>query len=77
MAIEMTAKAKSLVASQGYDPRYGARPLKRVMQGDIQNPLSKMVLSGEILEGDTVIVDAGTNAENPEGAFSFSVRRHA
>jgi len=77
MAIEMTSKARALVASQGYDPRYGARPLKRVMQGDIQNPLSKMVLKGEILEGDTVIVDALTDATNPDGAFSFSVRRHA
>jgi len=77
MAIEMTARAKALVATQGYDPRYGARPLKRVMQGDIQNPLSKMVLKGEILEGDTVIVDALTDATNPDGAFSFSVRRHA
>ena len=77
MAIEMTAKAKALVASQGYDPRYGARPLKRVMQGDIQNPLSKMVLKGEILEGDTIIVDALVAAGSPEGVFSFSVRRHA
>ncbi len=74
IAIEMTAKAKALVASQGYDPRYGARPLKRVMQGDIQNPLSKMVLKGEILEGDTVVVDAVTDDRNPEGVFSFSVR---
>jgi len=77
VAIEMTADAKALVASQGYDPHYGARPLKRVMQSDIQNPLSKMVLKGEILEGDTVVVDAAKSAESPEGAFLFTVKRHA
>jgi len=77
IAIEMTKAAKALVASQGYDPRYGARPLKRVMQGDVQNPLSRLILKGDIREGDTVVVDAKKSTESPDGAFAFSVKRRA
>jgi len=69
IAIEMTQVAKDLVASQGYDERYGARPLKRVMQSGVQNPLSRLVISGEVREGDTVVVDAAGQD------FRFSVRR--
>ncbi|PKL26409.1 MAG: ATP-dependent chaperone ClpB [Spirochaetae bacterium HGW-Spirochaetae-3] len=77
IAIEMTKAARALVASQGYDPRYGARPLKRVMQGDVQNPLSRLILKGDIREGDTVVVDAKKSAASPDEAFAFSVKRRA
>ncbi|HPE89948.1 MAG TPA: ATP-dependent chaperone ClpB, partial [Spirochaetales bacterium] len=54
LSVSMTAAARDLVARVGYDPRYGARPLKRVMQAEIQNPLSRLVLKGELREGDEV-----------------------
>jgi len=73
----MTAAARDLVARVGYDPRYGARPLKRVMQAEIQNPLSKLVLKGELREGDEVIIDAAKAEPGKDGSFAFKVRRRA
>jgi ATP-dependent Clp protease ATP-binding subunit ClpB len=75
--VQMTDAAKRLVATEGYDPRYGARPLKRVMQNDVQNPLARLVLKGDILGGDTVVVDATPKADGVEGSFSFKVQRRA
>jgi ATP-dependent Clp protease ATP-binding subunit ClpB len=49
-------KAKTWLANTGYDPVYGARPLKRVIQRQLQNPLAKMLLSGAIGDGETVRV---------------------
>lgn len=73
--VRMTEAAKQLVATAGYDPRYGARPLKRIMQSGIQNPLARLVLKGEILEGDTIIIDAKPQADGGEGSFAFKVQR--
>ncbi|MBN2244889.1 MAG: ATP-dependent chaperone ClpB [Candidatus Aminicenantes bacterium] len=56
--IEIRKGAKQILAEKGYDPVYGARPLKRVMQQDIQNPLALKILEGEFKEGDHIIVDA-------------------
>jgi ATP-dependent Clp protease ATP-binding subunit ClpC len=58
MSIELTEKAKSWLSKEGYDPAYGARPLRRVIEKHIENPLSSKVLRGELKEGDTVKVDA-------------------
>jgi ATP-dependent Clp protease ATP-binding subunit ClpC len=55
--IELTEKAKSWLAREGYDPIYGARPLRRVIERYVENPLSSQVLRGELKEGDTVLVD--------------------
>ncbi|MBI4639053.1 MAG: AAA family ATPase, partial [Candidatus Tectomicrobia bacterium] len=55
--IELTQKAKELLAKQGYDPAYGARPLKRAIQRAIQDPLALKVLQGEFLEGEKIVVD--------------------
>ena len=52
--IEITDDAKDWIASLGYDPMYGARPLKRVIQKHIVNGLSEKILEGTIAEGDTV-----------------------
>jgi len=62
--IELTLDeaAKTWLADQGYDPVYGARPLKRVIQRELQNPLAGLILEGKIADGDTVRVSAG-----PEG----------
>jgi ATP-dependent Clp protease ATP-binding subunit ClpC len=57
MYIELTEKAKSWLAKEGYDPVYGARPLRRVIERHVENPLSGKVLRGEFQEGDTVKVD--------------------
>jgi ATP-dependent Clp protease ATP-binding subunit ClpB len=55
--LEVTDAAKALIAEEGYDPAYGARPLKRAIQKHIQNPLAIRVLEGDFHEGDTVLVD--------------------
>lgn len=55
--IELSDKAKAKIIEEGYDPVYGARPLKRVIQQRIQNPLAKLILQGEFPEGTGVLVD--------------------
>jgi ATP-dependent Clp protease ATP-binding subunit ClpB len=56
LSLEITAEAKHLLAEWGYDPVYGARPLKRVVQAKLQNPLALEVLEGRFGEGDTIRV---------------------
>jgi ATP-dependent Clp protease ATP-binding subunit ClpB len=58
LALELTDGARDLLAEEGYDPAFGARPLKRLIQRMIQDPLAMRLLSGEIHDGDTVRVDA-------------------
>jgi ATP-dependent Clp protease ATP-binding subunit ClpB len=55
--LEVTDEARALVARQGYDPTYGARPLRRAIQRSIENPLAKAILAGEFHAGDTVRID--------------------
>ncbi|MCL2186738.1 MAG: ATP-dependent chaperone ClpB [Treponema sp.] len=57
----LTDAAKSLLAERGYDPLFGARPLKRTIQAELENPLAKQVIGGIIREGDTVTADAVPN----------------
>ena len=59
LGLELTEKAKSWLAREGYDPVYGARPLRRVIERFVENPLSMMVLRGELKDGDVVKVDLG------------------
>jgi ATP-dependent Clp protease ATP-binding subunit ClpB len=59
IALELDDRARAWLADAGYDPVYGARPLKRVIQRALQNPLATMILQGRIAEGDTVSVTAG------------------
>ncbi|MCL2175700.1 MAG: ATP-dependent chaperone ClpB, partial [Treponema sp.] len=54
ITLVLTDAAKSLLAERGYDPMFGARPLKRTIQSDLENPLAKQVISGAIREGDTI-----------------------
>ena len=59
--IELTAAATKLLAEMGFDPVYGARPLKRVIQRQLQDPLADMILSGEVKDGARIQIDAGKN----------------
>jgi len=59
LGIELTDAARQWLAQEGYDPQFGARPLRRVIQRTMENPLSARILSGEFKEGDTVVVDVG------------------
>ena len=61
--LELTDRAKEFLTRVGYDPVYGARPLKRAIQQYLQNPLAMELLQGTIREGDTVTVDYGSSAD--------------
>ena len=63
ITIEVTDEAKDLLAEKGYDPHYGARPLKRVIQRMLQDPLAMKILEGEFPEGSKVVADARVNGE--------------
>jgi ATP-dependent Clp protease ATP-binding subunit ClpB len=56
--LELTEAARDLLGREGYDPAYGARPLKRLVQRRIENPLAQMMLGGDVRDGDRVAVDA-------------------
>jgi ATP-dependent Clp protease ATP-binding subunit ClpB len=68
IAIQLDDKAKAWLANAGYDPVYGARPLKRVIQRHLQNPLASMILEGKINDGDAVKVSAGKRGLIVNGA---------
>ena len=57
LSVELTPEARKWLADEGYDPSFGARPLKRALQKYVESPLSVALLSGNFAEGDTVIVD--------------------
>jgi ATP-dependent Clp protease ATP-binding subunit ClpB len=59
IALELTDEAKQLIADTGWDPAYGARPLKRAIQRLVENPLALRLLEGDFADGDTIRVDAG------------------
>ena len=57
LTVEVTEEAKAWLAEEGYDPEFGARPLRRVIQTEVEDTLSDAVLAGRFQEGDTAIVD--------------------
>ncbi|MFN7051169.1 MAG: ATP-dependent chaperone ClpB, partial [Gemmobacter sp.] len=59
IVLELDAGAKAWLADEGYDPVFGARPLKRVIQRHLQDPLAEMILSGDVLDGAVVTISAG------------------
>jgi len=63
LEIEVTPEAMDLLAERGYDPHYGARPLKRVIQRMLQDPLAMRILEGDFPEGSKVLVDARVSGE--------------
>jgi len=60
ITLSLDADAKAWLADEGYDPVYGARPLKRVIQRQLQDPLAEMLLAGDILDGASIAVTAGS-----------------
>jgi ATP-dependent Clp protease ATP-binding subunit ClpB len=58
LVLELTDAAKEAIADAGWDPTYGARPLKRAVQRLLENPLALRLLEGDFGDGDTVVVDA-------------------
>jgi len=71
ISIELTDAAKDLLFAGGFDPNFGARPLKRAIQKLVQDPLAMKIRDGEVLHGDHVIVDADKKA----GKMKFEVSR--
>ena len=59
ITLTLTPKGQEWLANEGYDPAYGARPLKRVIQREVQDRLAEAILNGDIEDGQTVLVDAG------------------
>ena len=58
IALELTDRAREVLFSEGFEPAYGARPMKRALQRLVQDPLAQKILKGEVLPGDTVMVEA-------------------
>ena len=69
ISLELTDAAKELLFTEGYDPNFGARPLKRAIQKLVQDPLALKILDGAVLHGDHVVVDADQKA----GKMTFKV----
>jgi ATP-dependent Clp protease ATP-binding subunit ClpB len=68
LKLDVTPEAERLLAEEGYDPNYGARPLKRVIQQRLENPIASKILRGEFGDGETIHVDV----DAAKGAFTFN-----
>ncbi|MDP9028582.1 MAG: AAA family ATPase, partial [Actinomycetota bacterium] len=62
LQLAVTPNARAWLAERGYDPIYGARPLRRLMQHEIDDKLARALLAGDVRDGDTVMVDLGEDA---------------
>jgi len=71
ISIELTDAARELLFAQGYDPNFGARPMKRAIQKLVQDPLALKILEGEVLHGDHIVIDADKKA----GKMKFEVSK--
>jgi ATP-dependent Clp protease ATP-binding subunit ClpB len=70
IALELSDQAREHLAVTGYDPSYGARPLKRVIQKELETPMGRLLLKGELADGQTVIVDR----DRTRGELKFNVK---
>jgi ATP-dependent Clp protease ATP-binding subunit ClpB len=70
IGLDLDRSALEWLASEGYDNTYGARPLKRVIQRNLQNPLAQMILEGSVREGETVHISAGTEGLRINGQLA-------
>jgi ATP-dependent Clp protease ATP-binding subunit ClpA len=69
LQLEITTAAKDRIITEGYDPQYGARPMRRAIQRLIQDPLALKLITGGFAAGDTILVDAGAE---PDTALTFT-----
>ena len=67
ISLDVTDAALTLLAREGYDPVYGARPLRRAIQRELENPLARRILAGEFTAGDTVKIEVGA-----DGGLTFN-----
>jgi ATP-dependent Clp protease ATP-binding subunit ClpB len=74
ISLDLDEGARAWLAEEGYDPVYGARPLKRVIQRSLQDPLAEMMLAGDIRDGDTIPVTAGADGLIVGGRVAASNR---
>ncbi len=70
ISLDLTQAARELLAERGYDSSMGARPLRRTIQREVEDPLSEKMLFGEITPGSAVLVDVGTGEDGPEFTFT-------
>ena len=70
LRIELTEAAKQLVVEGGYDPTYGARPLKRYLQKNVETEAAKLILEGNVGSGDTILID------NVDGKLTARIKQH-
>jgi ATP-dependent Clp protease ATP-binding subunit ClpB len=68
ITVQLEPKAREWLADKGWDPAYGARPLKRVIQKSVQDPTAEMLLAGQIKDGETVKISAGKQGLTFNGA---------
>src|SRR3954469_20995757 len=73
LKLDLTDAAKRLLAEEGYDPQYGARPLKRVIQQRLENPIASQILRGEYADGDVIRVDVNASKHDFEFAKGADV----
>jgi ATP-dependent Clp protease ATP-binding subunit ClpB len=71
ITLELTDQAREYLAFAGYDPSYGARPLKRTIQKELETPIGRLILKGDLADGQTVIVDQ----DRKGGALRFEIRK--
>jgi ATP-dependent Clp protease ATP-binding subunit ClpB len=75
LGLELNGEALDWLAAVGYDPVYGARPLKRAIQRQLETPIAKAILAGTFPEGSTIAVDVETAAEPPRLRFQLARSR--
>jgi ATP-dependent Clp protease ATP-binding subunit ClpB len=71
MSIEISQSAKSYIASEAYDPHYGARPVKRYLQKHVETEIANMIIQGKVSDGDIVMIDSAGDS------LSFSAKKNA
>jgi ATP-dependent Clp protease ATP-binding subunit ClpB len=72
--LKLTKAAKDILAERGYDPLFGARPLKRTIQADLENPLAKAIIAGKIKEGDQITADRNAAKDGEVLSFKKTAR---
>src|SRR5262249_7646343 len=70
MTLELTDAAKTHLVRVGYDPAYGARPLKRALQKEVENPLGRLILEGKVRDGQTIVGDY----DGKKGTMTFTAK---